>query len=89
MSQADPFVQLPSLAPAPPSGTSTTVLRHTVSADAGLSAEEVIAILGGRQAVVRAWLRRVPAMWHPSGRRIYRWGDVLDHLADSQQKEVA
>lgn len=59
---------------------SVLTLRHTVTADALLSAEEVIHVLGGRQSVVRRWLRQVPSMWHPSMRRVYRWGDVLDCL---------
>lgn len=59
---------------------SILTLRHTVTADALLSAEEVVHVLGGRQSVVRRWLRQVPAIWHPSLRRVYRWGDVLDAL---------
>jgi len=72
----------------PKSGPDLTTLRHTVTADALLSAEEVISLLGGRQAVVRDWLREVASMWHPTGRRVYRWGDVLDHLRQ-QMREVA
>jgi hypothetical protein len=65
-----------------------TTLRHTVTADALLSAEEVVSLLGGRQAVVRDWLRQIASMWHPTGRRVYRWGDVLDQLRQ-QMREVA
>ena len=65
-----------------------TTLRHTVTADSLISAEEVVSLLGGRQAVVRDWLHQVPPMWHPTGRRVYRWGDVLDQLRQ-QMREVA
>ena len=64
------------------------VLRHTVTADALLTAEQVVHLLGGRQSVVRRWLRQVPSMWHPTGRRLYRWGDVLASLRQ-QMREVA
>lgn len=58
--------------------------RHTVSMAAVLSAEEVIHLVGGRASVVRRWLRQVRPLPHPTGRRVYVWGDVLAAL-----KEVA
>lgn len=58
--------------------------RHTVSEAAILSAEEVIYLVGGRASVTRRWLRQVRPLAHPSGRRVYLWGDVLAAL-----KEVA
>lgn len=56
--------------------------RHTVSASAVLSAEEVIYLIGGRAAVARQWLRRVRPLAHPSGRRVYLWSDVLSVLRE-------
>lgn len=55
------------------------VLRHSaLSPDAVVTVDEVIEILGGRSAVVRKWLRTsVVPLRHPTGRVIYRWGDVL------------
>ena len=69
----------------PPFGSDTPptrLSRHTVSADAILSAEEVIQLLGGRSSVTRRWLRRVAPLPHPSGRRVYRWGDVIAKLRE-------
>lgn len=56
--------------------------RLVVSADAVLSAEEVIEEVGGRAAIVRAWLRNaeVYPLRHPSGRRVYRWGDIVEAM---------
>lgn len=55
--------------------------RLVISADALLSPEEVIEHVGGRAAIVRAWLRdNVFPLRHPSGRRVYRWGDVVDAM---------
>ena len=55
--------------------------RLIVSADALLSPEEVVRHLGGRAAIVRAWLRNnVLPIRHPSGRRVYRWGDVVEAM---------
>ena len=51
--------------------------RHTVSLAAVLSPEEVIHLIGGRASVARRWLRRVRPLAHPTGRRVYVWGDVL------------
>ncbi len=57
------------------------VKRLIVTADALLSADEVINLIGGRKAPVRAWLRGgVPTMPHPTGRTLYRWGDVVDAM---------
>ena len=59
----------------------TIFRRLMVSADALLSAEEVVELIGGRKAPVRAWLRGgVPTMPHPTGRTLYRWGDVVDAM---------
>ncbi len=85
--ESDGFIQIPPFDRAD-RGPHITVLRHTVSADALLSAEEVVRLLGGRSSVTRRWLREVPALWHPNGRLIYRWGDVLDRLRE-KAKEVA
>ena len=55
--------------------------RTTLSQDAVLTMDEVIESVGGRAPVVRAWLRRaVVPLRHPSGRVIFRWGDVLDAM---------
>ena len=58
------------------------VLRKTtLSQDAVLSTDEVIEAIGGRAPVVRKWLREsVLPLRHPSGRTVYRWGDVLHVL---------
>ena len=57
------------------------VKRLIVTADALLSADEVVNLIGGRKAPVRAWLRAgVPTMPHPTGRTLYRWGDVVDAM---------
>ena len=49
-----------------------------LSADAVLTAGEVVRVIGGREGVVRRWLREtVTPLRHPSGRTIFRWGDVL------------
>jgi hypothetical protein len=58
-----------------------TLARTTLSPDAVLSVPEVVHALGGRQSVVRGWLRSdVIPLRHPSGRMVYRWGDVLDAM---------
>lgn len=58
-----------------------TLARTTLSPDAVLSVPEVVHALGGRQSVVRGWLRSdVIPLRHPSGRVVYRWGDVLDAM---------
>jgi len=71
------FVMIPPFGAATPP---TRLSRHTVSADAILSAEEVIQLLGGRSAATRRWLRQVAPLPHPSGRRVYLWGDVIATL---------
>lgn len=65
-----------------PETTALKLIRRTaVSADAVMSATEVIELVGGRAAVVREWLRKaVLPLRHPSGRKVYRWGDVLDAM---------
>lgn len=57
--------------------------RHAVNIAAVLSAEEVVHLLGGRASVTRRWLRRVRPLPHPSGRRVYLWGDVLAVLKEA------
>jgi hypothetical protein len=60
---------------------SDALKRTTVSADAVVTPAEVVDLIGGREGVVRIWLRNtVPALRHPTGRTIYRWGDVLDAM---------
>lgn len=55
--------------------------RTTLSPDAVLTVDEVIETVGGRAPVVRAWLRRaVVPLKHPTGRVIFRWGDVLNAM---------
>lgn len=55
--------------------------RHTVSADALLSLEEVVEQLGGRAGDVRPWVaQNVRPLRHPSGRKVYRWGDVIETM---------
>lgn len=55
--------------------------RTTLSPDAVLTTDEVIEAVGGRAPVVRAWLKdSVMNLRHPTGRVIYRWGDVLDAM---------
>lgn|GEM_PF-6217472 len=75
------FVMIPSF------GSTTTppakLSRHTVTADAILSAEEVVQLLGGRSSATRRWLRSVPPLRHPSGRRVYLWGDVIAVLKEA------
>lgn len=57
------------------------LMRTTVSADAVLTPADVVHMIGGREGVVRNWLRQaVPTLRHPSGRTVYRWGDVLDAM---------
>ena len=52
--------------------------KAMLSTDAVVTPTEVVSIIGGREGVVRAWLRdTVTPLRHPSGRVIYRWGDVL------------
>jgi hypothetical protein len=54
------------------------LFRTTISADAVLTATDVVRAIGGREGIVRNWLRdAVRPLRHPSGRTIYRWGDVL------------
>ena len=54
------------------------LMRTTVSADAVVTPADVVHMIGGREGVVRNWLREaVPTLRHPSGRTVYRWGDVL------------
>ena len=48
-----------------------------------LSAEEVVFLVGGRASVTRRWLRQVRPLAHPSGRRVYLWGDVLAALKEA------
>ena len=69
----------------PPPSSETAALkqirRAAVSADAVMTASEVIEMVGGRTAVVRDWLRRsVLPLRHPSGRKVFRWGDVLEAM---------
>jgi len=55
--------------------------RTTLSPDAVLTVDEVIETVGGRAPVVRAWLKEsVLPLRHPTGRVIFRWGDVLDAM---------
>ncbi len=55
--------------------------RTTLSPDAVLTVDEVIETVGGRAPVVRAWLKgAVVPLKHPTGRVIFRWGDVLDAM---------
>jgi hypothetical protein len=57
------------------------LMRTTVSADAVLTPADVVHMIGGREGIVRNWLREaVPTLRHPSGRTVYRWGDVLDAM---------
>jgi hypothetical protein len=70
--------------PAPTStGTvADTLIRTTVSADAVLTPADVVHMIGGREGVVRNWLRdAVQPLRHPSGRTVYRWGDVLTAMS--------
>ena len=62
--------------------------RHTVSLAAVLSPEEVIHLVGGRASVVRRWLRQVRPLPHPTGRRVFVWGDVLAALKTMPIREV-
>jgi len=58
-----------------------TLRRSTLTRDAVVSLDEVIEAVGGRAAVVRAWVKSsVSPLRHPSGRLCYRWGDVLDAM---------
>ncbi|HOI36708.1 MAG TPA: hypothetical protein PLF11_04955 [Bacillota bacterium] len=55
--------------------------RTTLSPDAVLTVDEVIEAVGGRAPVVRTWLRdSVVPLRHPSGRIVFRWGDVLNAM---------
>ncbi len=57
------------------------VQRLVVSAHAILSFEEVVRNVGGRSAEVRDWLQNaVVPLRHPTGRRVYLWGDVVDAM---------
>lgn len=73
----DGFIMIPPLGS---KATSARLSRHTVTADALLSAEEVVELLGGRSSATRRWLRQVAPLPHPSGRRVYLWGDVIATL---------
>lgn len=55
--------------------------RSGVSDSAVLPPEDIIRLVGGRAALVREWLRNnVVPLRHPSGRKVYRWGDVVDAM---------
>lgn len=51
-----------------------------LTADTLLSLEEAATHLGGRGSVVRAWLVPLVLPGHPTGRRVVRWGDVIERL---------
>lgn len=51
-----------------------------LTADTLLSVEEAAQALGGRIAVVRVWLAPLVLPGHPTGRRVVRWGDVIERL---------
>lgn len=55
--------------------------RTTLSPDAVLTTDEVIEAVGGRAPIVRTWLKdSVVPLRHPTGRVVFRWGDVLDAM---------
>lgn len=63
------------------SAESRRLSRTLVSAEAVLTADDIIALIGGRAAIVREWLKQtVTPLRHPSGRRVYLWGDVVQAM---------
>ena len=58
--------------------------RCMVSRDALLSTEEVVEVLGGRRAEVVQWLRTadVVPVPHPTNRRVYLYGEILEALKE-------
>ncbi len=79
------FMQIPDTDYGPVDTLGSRVLkvlkRTTLAPDAVLTVDEVIEAVGGRAPVVRQWLKSsVLPLRHPTGRVIYRWGDVLDAM---------
>jgi len=79
------FMSVPDMGYEPSEAVATKlakVLRKTtLSPDAVLTADEVIEAVGGRAPVVRNWLKdSVVPLKHPTGRVIFRWGDVLNAM---------
>jgi hypothetical protein len=63
------------------------ITRAAISRDAVVSPDDVIDYLGGRQAAVRKWMKdSLIPLKHPTGRVIYRWGDVMDVLSRQAQR---
>ena len=78
LTAADGFQTFGWPAPDPARTVADALIRTTVSADAVLAPADIVHMIGGREGVVRNWLKAtVQPLRHPSGRTVYRWGDVL------------
>lgn len=60
------------------SGSPRTV---ALTRDTVVTVDDIIEFIGGRAALVRAWIRvNLCPLRHPTGRVVYLWGDVLDQM---------
>lgn len=64
-----------------PAATRAQPVPTALTPETIVTPAQVVELVGGRQQVVRQWLRQaVIPLGHPTGRTVYLWGDVLAAL---------